>query len=36
MLHKNLFKMRFTCYNFLYCKMINLDSMTNEDNKKTQ
>ena len=26
--------MRFTCYNFLYYIMINLDSITNENNKK--
>ena len=26
--------MRFTCYNFIYYKMINLDSITNENNKK--
>ena len=26
--------MRFTCYNFLYYKMINLDSITNENSKK--
>ena len=26
--------MRFTCYIFFYYKMINLDSITNENNKK--
>ena len=26
--------MRFTCYNFFYYKIINLDSITNENNKK--
>ena len=26
--------MRVTCYNFLYYKMINLDSITNENNKR--
>ena len=35
MLDKNLFKMRFTCYIFLYYKTINLGSITNENNKKT-
>ena len=28
------FVQSYTCYNFLYYKMINLDSITNENNKK--
>ena len=31
-LDKKLFEMRFICYNFLYYKMINLDSITNGNN----
>ena len=30
----DLFKMRFTCYNFFYYKMINLDNITHKNNKK--
>ena len=29
-----LFKMRFTCCHFTHYKMINLDSITDENNKK--